>query len=185
MNKNTLKKTKKSNKTNKQMVWNLLFLFCLLLLLLYFVCYATLPVIDELIGERIAWLALHDIGLGSLVGQRDGRHLSVREHRTREIHSLFFSLICPFFCFSLSRRKQKLSNKLAVIGFLFHLILAQPVREVSLLLPPTNGPISSILLCVQIETFSLPKKGMFLTYLSEARVKFIVLVGYLTLFFVF
>lgn len=36
----------------------------------------TLPVIDELIGERIAWLALHDIGLGSLVGQRDGRHLS-------------------------------------------------------------------------------------------------------------
>ena len=167
------------------MVWNLLFLFCLLLLLLYFVCYATLPVIDELIGERIAWLALHDIGLGSLVGQRDGRHLSVREHRTREIHSLFFSLICPFFCFSLSRRKQKLSNKLAVIGFLFHLILAQPVREVSLLLPPTNGPISSILLCVQIETFSLQKKGMFLTYLSEARVKFIVLVGYLTLFFAF
>ena len=91
-------KTKKQNK--KQMVWNLLFLFCLLLLH-YSVCFATLPVIDELIGERIAWLALHDIGLGSLVGQRDGRHLSVWEHRTREIHSLFFSLIVrSFVCVS-------------------------------------------------------------------------------------
>ena len=78
---------------------------------------------------------------------------------TRNTFSLFLSH-CPFFCFCLSR-KQKLSNKLAITGFPFHLILAQPVREVSLL-PPTNGPISSILLRVQIETFSLQKKkGMF------------------------
>ena len=34
-----------------------------------------LPVVDELIGERIARLALHDIGLGSLVSQRDSRNL--------------------------------------------------------------------------------------------------------------
>ena len=75
---------------------------------------------------------------------------------TRNTFSLFLSH-CPFFCFCLSR-KQKLSNKLAITGFPFHLILAQPVREVSLL-PPTNGPISSILLRVQIKTFSLQKKG--------------------------
>lgn len=52
----------------------------------------TLPVIDELIGERIAWLALHDIGLGSLVGQRDGRHLSDGAQATRYI--LSHCLIC-------------------------------------------------------------------------------------------
>jgi hypothetical protein len=34
-----------------------------------------LPVVDELIGERIARLALHDIGFSSLVSQRDSRNL--------------------------------------------------------------------------------------------------------------
>lgn len=36
-----------------------------------------LPFVHEFISERVSWLALHDIGFGFFVGQRNGRHLRV------------------------------------------------------------------------------------------------------------
>ena len=66
-------------------------------LLSFVVARKTLPVVDELIRVRIAGLALHDIGLGRFVGQRDGRHLSQGDwHKTTNLSlalAIFLSLL--------------------------------------------------------------------------------------------
>ena len=46
-------------------------------LFLFFVFFL-LPFVDELVSERVSRPALHDIRLGFFVGERDGRHLSLR-----------------------------------------------------------------------------------------------------------